>query len=298
MDIKILFDAKEKVVRSDLHVHGTASHSQGLAIHNITAGGVPAKKDSFNFSAWSVTLPFSTLESLSRNESGDVLVPVTAVDTCGTTAATSFAVHLGIPVKVLTLKPPEYPLNETYIPANGSYPAFLTVTANPEAVGARVKLDISDGATITGLVDGEVVLAGDGNSDAKATALVSGTKQGTVFITARAEDKTANAVTVRVAGPPSIIPASDTLAPKESVTVTVTSEGRIASCQATPAEGVTVTSGGKDLMAAPAAVDDNNDGKVDITIAAADNLVDMVMVTVTCVDPFGQASTGTFTAQP
>jgi hypothetical protein len=298
MDIDVLFDAAAKVIRSDLVVNGTAAHSLGLTIHSITAGGTPARKDGFNYSAWSATLPFSTLESLSRNEAGEVMVAVTAVDTCGTTITTSFPVRLGIPVKELTLKPPEYPAGETYIPANGGYPAFITVTANPEAVGARVKLDITDGATLTGDVDGELVLAGDGSSDAKATALVSGTKAGIVVITAKAEDKTANAATVRVAGPPSLIPAAETLAPKESVTVTVVSEGRIASCQATPVQGVTVTSGGKDLMAAPAAVDDNNDGKVDITIVAAETLVDTVEVTVTCTDPFGQASSGKYTAKP
>jgi hypothetical protein len=297
VDIVVLQGNTDNVVRSDLLVSGTATHSSNLAIRNMTVGGVAANKDRFNFDAWSATVPFRTLQSLVPDPGGTVTVPVVATDACSAEFSTSFPVKLDLPLEKLTLTR-AYPDGEGYVPASGKFPASLTITANAQAAGAKVTLSASEGGTFDGALDGLVTLSGDGTTDATATAFFTSTKPGTAFVTASAGDNHTAPIDIVVAGPPSMFPSSQTLAPKQSIRVTVDTDGRVESCQATPVLGITVKSGGKDLMATPAASDDNNDGKVDIDITAADMLSGAVTVTVACRDPFGQAVSGTYTAMP
>ncbi len=286
-----------KTVRGDLSVKGTADHSGDLTIQRITVGGIEAKKDGFNFNTWSVVVPLGVLMDLAPDENGDRLVPVTATDTCFQDFVTDFPIRAALPIEAITVDA-TYPEGESYIPANGKFGATIAIAASPSAAGEKVTLQSSDGGTFAGTVGNQIGLSGDGKTDATATVLFTSTQVGESFITAKIESLTSNPKKVRVVGAPALFPSTSTLAAKQTVRIAVTTDGRIESCQATPAKFMTVKSGNVDLMAMPGATDVNNDGTIDIDITAAD-VVDMESnVTITCRDPFGQTASGTYTVKP
>lgn len=285
-----------EAVNQDLPVQGVASHADNIAIREILVAGIPARNDGFNFKSWSALVPLQTLKGLRVKDSDTVPLPITARDACGKEASASFEVRLGVPVQRLDMAA-DYPGDEMFLPADGTTALALTITAEPEAAGAQVKLEATEGASFAGVVEGSVTLSGDKKSPASASVLFTAKTEGLTVITASV-DKATRILPVRVAGPPSLLPPSATLAPGQTITVTADSDGRVRDCQAAPAAGVSVTSGGRDLMATPAAVDESGDGNPDIKIAAAKDVAGQVSVTVTCRDPFGQFAVGTYVVAP
>lgn len=291
-----------RIVRSEIVVRGTASHSEGRAIRNIRVAGVRATNDEFNFGAWSVTLPISLLATLEGSE-GDadrVTIEVVAEDSCDSEfAIDSFDITVDRTPEVVVERldlAVGYPTADNYLPASGQVPGTLTITANPDATGAVVDLSSASG-TFTGTQGGKATLGGDGTSDATVTVLFSSDTAGELLVTATAEGEVGAAV-VRVAGPPSLVPSSATLGAGQEIPVVVLTEGAVPTCQATPAQELTVESGGANLMEAPAGTDTTGDGKVDIQVSAADTLTAATETTITCSDPFGQFSTGTYSGSP
>lgn len=266
--------------RHDLVVTGTAADDRGLAIRSVTVSGVLATNTGFNFSTWTATVPAATLAA-QADSSGQTTISVVAVDSCGATVnaytSPAFAVDLTPGIRVdslqITLTPPG---GEAFIPANGSIPASLRITANPEAAGAVVAVSASIG-TIDGAVGGTVVLSGDGHTmPAAASLLYQSTKSGNALVTASAKDQTATAA-VLVAGPPLILPISATVGIGQKLTVTAISDGSVDSCAFTATPGLAVSS----TQVSPTRIDIT----VDATKASAGDVA-----TGTCRDAFGQQS--------
>lgn len=292
----------EQLVDADLRVRGVATHSEGRTIRRVLVAGIAATNDGFNFESWSVTLPIDTLAGLARGAGAAVTIEVAAIDACERRfELESFTLNVdptpGVRVTSLAIAR-AISSGLEYIPASGAVPALLTITGNPDAAHAIVKLSASAGS-FTGAPGDQVTLQGDGAAAATATVLYSAstpTSQA-VLITATAKEQIAQ-TTVRVAGPPTLLPGSASLAPGQEVAVTVLTQGTVQACQASPAQGLSITSGGQDLMATPGGVDVNGDQLVDIRVEAAPSLTGAVSSTVSCRDPYGQASIGTYTAQP
>ncbi|HEU4729893.1 MAG TPA: hypothetical protein VFT22_18480 [Kofleriaceae bacterium] len=296
---RVISGPTDQLVDKDLRVRGVAAHSRGLAIRRILVAGIAASNDGFNFDNWSATLPIDTLAGMARTAT-PVTIGVSAIDACERTfALDSFMVNVdptpGVRVTELKIAS-QISSGLDYIPANGSVPALLTITGNADAAHAVVTLSASTG-TFTGAPGNQVTLEGDGSAPATATVLYAATTPSSeaVLITASAKGQLAQ-TSVRVAGPPTLIPGSATLAPGQDVAVTVQTQGTVQACQATPAQGITITSGG-DLMAIPGGIDSNGDHLIDITILAADPLTAAASSTITCRDPYGQFSTGTYRTQ-
>ena len=290
----------DQIVDKDLHVRGVAAHSDGLTIRRILVAGIAATNDGFNFDNWSATIPIDTLAGMARTTT-PVTIDVTAVDACQRTfKLDSFMANVdptpGVRVTQLTITP-QISSGLDYLPANGSVPAILIITGNADAAHAVVTLSASVG-TFTGATGNQATLEGDGTAAATATVLYAATTPTSqaVLITASAKGQLAQ-TTVRVAGPPTLLPSAATLAPGQDVAVTVATQGTVQECQATPATGLTITSGGN-LMSAPGGIDTNGDHLIDIDVKADTPLTAAASSTITCRDPYGQFSTGTYRAQP
>ncbi len=265
----------------DLVVTGSAQHNRGFAIRQVLVNGVEATNSGFNFSSWTVTVPIATLAA-DADMTGAVTLRAQAVDSCGATKqffqSPPFAVTLtpGIRIQQIQLKvtPPD---SQDFIPANGTIPATVLLTANPEAAGATVNLSTSIGS-LEGVVANAVTLAGDGKMQpATASLLFTSGKAGNALITAAAQSQTAVA-TVLVADPPLLVPASASMAAGQEITVSALSEGNVTRCDATSSlDFVTTTTN-----VSPA--------HVDIVIQAAKMANSGGAVKITCVDAFGQAS--------
>jgi len=299
----------DAVVTADLQFVGVTTQSEGFAIRSVTVGGLQATSVDFDFASWSVTLPFGMLKTLpaalpAGAPDADVVtvsVPVIAMDACGKSSSTSVMVKVArrpqIHVDTLTMTP-QYPGGQIYIPANGLFPLILTLTANPEGAGAQATLSSTAGGTFGG--DGAqqtVVLSGDGTAGASATTFFSSTQPGVTVLSASSK-MTTSVLPVRVAGPPTLFPSVATLSPGQGIRVTVSTEGAIHQCSATPVADVSVLSGVHDLMVTPTAIDVSGDGKVDIDITVAATLKKAATLTITCSDPFGQFSSGTYAVAP
>jgi len=298
----VITGRSDLLVDKDLLVRGVASDASGLTIRRVLVAGIAATNDGFNFERWSVTLPIDLLASLPRAQDGAVMIKVEAIDTCETHfALETFVVNVdstpGVRVSQLAISA-AVAGDQDYLPANGATAAILTFTANADAAHAVVSLAASVG-TFVGTTGGQVTLEGDGAAPATATVLFSATTPTSqpALITASAKGTVAS-TTVRIAGPPTLIPGSATLAPGQAVAVTVTTSGAVQACQATPAAGLTITSGGLDLMAAPGGADTTGDHLVDIVAVAAANLTAPAISTVTCRDPYGQFATAEIRAAP
>ena len=290
----------DQLVDKNLLVRGVATHSEGLTIRRVLVAGIAATNDGFNFDNWSATIPIDTLAGMART-STPVTIHVAAVDACERTLEiASFMVNVdptpGVRLTSLVITS-EISGGLDYIPGSGSVPAILTITGNADAAHAAVTLSASTGS-FTGAPGNQVTLQGDGTGPATATVLYAATTPTSqaVLITASAKGQLAQTA-VRVAGPPTLLPGSATLAPGQGVAVSVATQGTIQACQATPARGLTITSGG-DLMATPGGVDTNGDHLIDIDVKADAAITSTTSSTITCRDPYGQFSTGTYTAQP
>jgi len=289
-----------QVVSRDLTVRGTAQHGGNLTIRQVLVAGIPATNGGFNFETWSAIVPVGALAALPVGEDGRSTVEVKATDAClRTHTLTTFAVRVDpnpeVEVQSLDLGV-TLPGSESYLPATGSIPAVLTLTANAEAANATVTLTAPLG-TFQGTNNNQLLLAGDRQSPARGNALFIPGAPGTVVITATAKERT-DVATVKVAGPPKLVPSGATLAPGQTVRVTVLTEGRIAACQATPAAGLTVTSGTVDLTSTPGAEDVTQDGFIDIDVSAASDAATAASASISCRDPYGQSVTGTFALAP
>jgi hypothetical protein len=290
----------DQLVDKDLRVRGVATHSEGRTIRRILVAGIAATNDGFNFDNWSATIPIDTLAGMAT-ANAPVTVKVTAIDACQRTFdLDSFMVNVdatpGIRVTSLDLAV-SIANGLDYIPANGLVAALLTITANADAAHAIVTLAATPG-TFTGASGGKVTLQGDGSASATATVLFSATTATSqaVLITAAAKNQVAS-TTIRVVGPPTLLPSSAELKPGEHASVTVVTQGKVQACQASPASGLSITSGG-DLMMTPGGVDSTGDQLIDIAVAADTPLAAAASSTVTCRDPYGQFSTGTYSASP
>jgi hypothetical protein len=289
-------------VGADLIVSGTAVHPNGLAIRNIAVGGIQAENSGFNFDRWTVTLPFDQLQALAalNAEGNTATIDVSAVDVCNIESDLgSFEIDVddspGIEVASLAIGV-VIPGDENHIPVGGDVPALLTIEANPEAAGASVLLTSSAG-TFQGVEEGgAVTLVGDGLNPAAATVFFSASEPGVAVITAASEGQLAQTF-VSVAGAPSFIPASGSLSSGQSISVAGLTDGRFATCSATPSEAFEVRADDVDLVRQPQDFIDNGDGRVDVVITAADEVLESDEVTVICVDVYGQANSATFTIE-
>ena len=293
---QVISGETSQLVSRDLMVQGTAMHSQNLTIRQVLVAGVTATNKGFNFETWSVVVPVGALASLPREEDGTVIVEVKATDAClRTHSVASFSLLVDpdpqIDVQNLELAV-ELPGGESYLPATGNIPAVLSLTANPEAANAVVTLTATQGS-FKGTSDNQLLLAGDRQQSARATALFIPQAPGTVVITATAKSKTTLA-TLKVVGPPALSPSGAMLSPGQSVRVTVLTEGRVVACQATPAQGISVTSGGVDLMSRPGGSDVTQDNLIDVDVSAAAGATQAATTELTCRDAYGQSATGSF----
>lgn len=278
---------------SDVLVSGRTRQANQFAVREVLVDGLPATKEAFNYSSWSAVVPVARLLP-QRDESGAAAIEVVARDACGGTASQDIVVNLLAPVRELNMDV-DFPGGEVFLPADGRTAAVVTVTSNAEAAGARVELSASGSGSFVGLINGGATLGGDGSAPASVSLLFSASQAGTVFVSATSQGQLASAP-ILVAAAPRVRPSSADLAPGQSLSVTVDSEGRIESCQATPTAGLTVTSEGRDLAAGPVEFDDAQ--RISLVVSAGDTLTEEQTVNVTCRDPFGQSGTGEFTAAP
>ena len=291
-----------RAVEGDLVVSGSAVHPGGLAIRSIEVGGIQAENLGFNFDRWSATIPLDQLQALSAaNEGGPAEIVVRAVDVCDVTSPIgSFPVEVddnpGVEVASLVLSV-VIPGGESYIPATGDVPALLTIEGNAEAAGAFVQLTASAG-DFQGSEGGATFLVGDGVEPSAATVFFSATDSGVAVITAASEGQLAQTF-VTVAGEPTFIPARGSLSAGQTLVVAGLTEGRFARCSATPSAAFEVIADGVDLVREPQEFEDGDgDGRVDIEIVAAEEVLDPDEVTIICHDVYGQVNSATFTVEP
>ncbi len=101
-------------------------------------------------------------------------------------------------------------------------------------------------------------------------------------------------LSIAIHGPPQLSPDGATLDAGASITASV--DATATSCQATPAAGISVTSGTANLMGAPVAAPTSGGFELDITAGMGNAMT--VMTTVSCSDAFGQAGSAVFSAKP
>jgi hypothetical protein len=279
------------LVSSDLLVTGTATNSRNTTIRSVTVSGLQAKPDGFNFSQWSITVPFATLLVAEADAADPDLVhlPVVASPSCGTTGPGHVDVHLDrhpeIQVETLTIKP-NYQGATSFVPADGTFAALLGLSANPEARGATVVLETAGPGSLDGLGDsGAVVLAGDGASAASASVLVRATGAGTIFVTAKSGATSATPVAIEAAGAPDIVPGEADLAPGQTIAVNVVRDADIQTitCSVEVDAGMSVKT--------------VTDGE-QYQVSADADLAKAAEARFRCRDDYGQQTHATFTGQP
>jgi len=294
-----------KPLEKDLDVSGTIQRPAGVTIYNVWVAGVAASGTGLDFDAFTAKVPYDRLSSLAAgtNDAGDPVanIDVTARTNCGVEplALASFTVPVnlkpGVRVSRLGFDPTLIPNNAGYLPADQTSSATLRLRANPEAAGATVTLTTSSGS-FEGVGSGNTVtLSGDGKSDSMAACAFHSDRDAQISASSMGM---AAATAIIVAGAPTLIPSSATLGPGQSTSVTVFTDGKLRTCQASPATSIKVTSGGVDLMATPGGKDTTGDGRVDIGVAVDSPLAAGASTTISCLDVFGQFATATFTAKP
>ncbi|MCA9622445.1 MAG: hypothetical protein KC731_25660, partial [Myxococcales bacterium] len=163
-DLVMQIDALgDRPVTEALVVTGGVVHKRGFAVHRVTVLDEAAENVEFNFTRWSATLSAETLKAR-RNGDGMLTVDATAVDTCGNEQSADVTIKLVEPVASLAFAEPGIPGGESFLPADGTTPATLELTANAEAAGATVSLQVSGGGLFPGLSSNDVVLSGDGSA--------------------------------------------------------------------------------------------------------------------------------------
>jgi hypothetical protein len=305
----IITGQTNQVVAADLTVRGTATHTQSLVVRRILVAGIAAKNEGFNFEQWSAVVPIGVLGRLPASGGPDrVEIEAIAFDGCDQEFSLGEPLVIdvdrtpGVRVERLALDvafPGSEQPDERFIPADGSASALITVVANADARGAAVTLTTNVG-DFEGVTEGNVVhLAGEGMADATATVFLTADRAQDAIISAHTRTATAPAIAIDVAGAPTLVPSTAMLEPGDSISVTVFTDGKVESCQATPATGMTVRgSDDTDLMQRPAAPDSNGDGRIDFVVRAEPTLTTAVTTTVTCQDRYGQAAPGTFHGAP
>jgi hypothetical protein len=304
--------ASDAPLRSDLSLTGTASHPDALAIRQVRVAGVAATQATANdnFASWRVSIPLRTLLDLSEADedgvTGTARLSVVSTDACGDEDEIVAPLEVRVDltpdsdVDRLALKlanEDQLPTSgRAYLPADGSYPGLVEIRANADAAGASVTLDATSGdlAGVDG--SGRVFLGGDGASDATAFVLFEADGAGLVQLTAASEGIVA-AMTLRVHGAPSLLPAGGSLDAGTTVRVSVVTEGMLRDCEARPVTPGTflVTSGAADLVAAPSAGQDlSGDGYVDIDVTALQGAASGATLSLTCEDVYRQWSAVTF----
>jgi hypothetical protein len=187
---------------SDLLVAGTID-PQPPAIRSVTVLGIAAKAatDAANFSAWTVTVPIGVLREKepaehppSTNFSVDLVAMVT--DSCG---GDPEAVGDPVTVEVAAVDAVfvtrltvafEFAAEAKTGIADGKSPVIVKVTANPEAAGAEVSLEVK---TDFGRLFGDpspYILTGDHVSDAHVSAAIVSDSPGVVLVKATIADVT------------------------------------------------------------------------------------------------------------
>ena len=307
--LKFIAGKSTEAVGGDLTVRGTAQQNQGRAIRRILVAGVEASSDEFNFGAWSATLSFDLLKTLSPPEeaSGDdqVNVEVEVIDACNTRHEESFVITLDRnpePEVTLLNIEPDWPEGAPqYLPEKRPSSIALKIQANPGASGAKVCLEGDEGSfsgTVANADSGcgaQVTLSGDGESNATAVALFSvgeGATNGdrTVFVSASAQGESDVAL-LRVVAPPSFLPGGvRALEAGDRIFASVTSMGLISTCQATASGAIEVTSGAGDLMASV----EVNQPTLDFTVQVMEVVEEDAETVVSCQDNLGQINRVTF----
>jgi len=307
-DITLVLASAGEAVKNDLIVRGTAEHTGGLAIRKIMVSGVTATQDEdegFNFDTWEAVLTFDRLLALvGASEDNTITIEVTAIDSCDRTSTigtvdVEISLTPDVVVKQLAITATIPGIDATdpsdgyYLPADGNVPAIVTITGNPEAANAKVALEASHG-TLSGGAEGfeglSVTLTGDGIEPAKATLLYTSETAGVALLSATS-GKTVATKLLTVAGAPALIPSGGALLKGQQIRVTVFTDGQLEACQATPAVGLSVTSAGDNLMAAPGG-EITSEGRIEIDVLATEDVE--ASTVVTCVDIYGQASTGEY----
>lgn len=311
--------AEGDILRDDLPVMGTASHSGGFAIRSITIGGVAADNTGFNFSTWEALVPIEALTALARttpaktdDTTGEPLtgiadLAVLAVDACGDS-------HVGSAVDPVEVDlTPEDVIEQgaltvtltnddgrDYVPANGSWLTTVTVTAPVDATGVEVTLQSGDG-TFIGTLDGNVTTLTAAQDATQAVAwLDPSTSSAQAFVSAVAGGATAYGW-IAVVGAPTLAPSSGNLSPGDSLTVAVRTDGDIDTCS--------VSGAGSDLLSAEHAgtplsgedtqVADQDGGGTEIVVAADPEAKSSATLSLTCCDVYDQCSEqGTYTLVP
>lgn len=294
-----------------ISIKGTALHDAGLAIRHVYVGGVEAAKKAFNFGKWEVTLDYSDLLDLEVIEATDdrefdrVRVAAVAVDVCGLatefddfTLPVDLTPNIRLDTLAIKVTPP---LGRAYLPADGSQPGTVEVMGQPgKSSGTTVNLHATSGSFMTtGNIASVTLAAAIGADMATGTLLYYGGQPGapgipgTVLFTANAEGLVAT-TSVKVAGPPTILPSAATLVPGTTLQLTVMSDGKVARCGATPRPGVSITSGSEDITLTQAANDSNGDGHPDIDIEVADEIEAAVSLTIYCSDDYQQESSAVY----
>jgi hypothetical protein len=287
--LALISSVPETPLAEDLVVRGTATHSQGLAIRSVSVLGIEARKDAFNFAAWSATLPFSVLKAQANATTGALAVTVEAVDACDERSALPEAERPELrvdrlPISDLEFGAPRYPSNQAAIPASGSAVVSIPITANASAAGASLRVTAPRGDVLSSA--GGSVRLEPGDDLAEALVLFRAEGAGSVLLEARTLDGALlDVVQVEVAAPPRISPTSASLGPSQTVAIGVESTIDLDICEVTDT--------------AAAAVEMTGTGPSrSIDLVAAAELASATTIRVRCIDIFGQRAEGAYTVAP
>jgi len=292
------FEPPEKpLTRGDvLTVQGSAHHEDGLAIREVRIAGVSAARDEFNFKGFSASVPYQNIVSAAPLSAlGQVTFQAVAIDACGNRypfaeATVDVDPTPSVDVDELTISV-SYPQERTFLPADGSTPALVTITGIGRAVGATVRVSASGGELKNVDAQGDVVLSAPvGTLDqGSATVLFYGTEPGTVTLTALVENKLASELIV-VAGPPALSPESASLPPGMSLEIAVEAAGDEVRCRATQGLGLAALVDGSAIDNEPVTLSEDHA----LVIEASPDALDEASIAVTCVDVYGQSGTGRY----
>lgn len=288
-----------------LSIKGTALHEDGLAIRQVLVAGLSATKDEFNFGKWSVEVPYEALvTSGPTSATSQVTFRAEALDACGRKypfAEWTVAVDPTPQVDVtgLTISV-EYPSERTFLPADDTTPAILTVTGQGRAAGATVAIQAS-GGTLRGInANGGLVLTaplGAEDEGASATALFVAKVAGPQVVTATVDGILASAIVV-VAGPPKLAPHAATLVPGSNLDMVITAEAPTLACQARPDPNLVVSYRETPFDVAPVTLEPEEDGSFLLHIEALATATEETSVQVSCSDAYGQTGTAQFHLTP
>ena len=292
---------EEPLGRGDtLLITGTAFHEDGLAIREVRVAGALATRDAFNFGRWTATVSYEAVVSAAPTSSqGQVALTAVAVDACGVRYPfTSFVVPVDptpdIDVATLTVSI-EYPQELTFVAANGTAPAIITIAGTGRSVGAVVSVQVDSGE-LRGLDEaGQVVLAGASGQLANGSAnlLFYGSAGGTATIVATVEDKLAVGL-VRVAASPSLAPRTATLVAGSSISIEVSGQGDV-TCSASVAPDLAITWSDATIDTEPTLIEPSESGGRELVATATlEPTADETEVVVTCSDAYGQTGTGRY----